>query len=124
MASSITNTELSKIKSAFSIKNFITDLPKMLNNVFTIIYKCITDFYDPDANKIKVNKLEAGYIDATTIVAQNLTFKGSNGELYNYNDIATILEELERKVNNILPITREQLDALDASALIVINHSN
>lgn len=124
MASSITNAELSKIKSSFSIKNFIADLPKMLNNVFTIIYKCITDFYDPDANKIKVNKLEAGYIDATTIVAQNLTFKGSNGELYNYNDIATILGELERKVNNILPITREQLDALDASALIVINPSN
>ena len=124
MKSSVTNNELSKIQSAFSIKNFIADLPKMLNNIFTTIYKCITDFYDPDSNKIKCNKIEAGYIDATTIVAQNLTFKGSNGEMYNYNDIATIIGELERKVNNSLPITKEQLDALDASALIVINPNN
>ena len=124
MKSSVTNNELSKIQSAFSIKNFIADLPKMLNNTFTTIYKCITDFYDPDSNKIKCNKMEVGYIDATTIVAQNLTFKGSNGEMYNYNDIATIIGELERKVNNILPITKEQLDALDASALIVINPNN
>ncbi len=124
MASSITNEELEKIKSAFSIKNFVADLPRMLNNVLTTICTCITDFYDPNTNKIKVTKIEAGYIDATTIVAQNITFKGSNGEMYNYNDIATILHELENKVNNILPITREQLDALDASALIVINSNN
>ena len=124
MASSVSNKDLMGIQSAFSIKNFIADLPKMLNNVFTIIYKCITDFYNPDLNKISCNKIEVGYIDATTIIAQNFTFKGPNGESYNYNDIASLIKELEEKVHNIVPITKEQLDQLDASALIVIKDNN
>jgi len=123
MSSSITLSEFEKIKNFFSIKNFIPDVPRMLNEVFTKIFTCITDFYDPDNNSISCNRLKVGYIDATTIVAQNLTFKGQNGELYNYNDIAKIIDDLTNKVNSIVPITQEQLDALDASALIVINET-
>lgn len=117
----VNNETLAKIKDSFSIKNFIADLPRMLNETFTIIYNCITKFYDPDQNKVKCNKLEASYIDATTIVAQNLTFKGSNGETYNYNDIAATLSALEQKINSIVPITQQQLDDLDSSALVIIN---
>lgn len=121
MNSTITNEEFSKIKNFFSVKNFLADVPRMLNDAFTRVFKCITDFYNPDKNEIKCSKITAGYIDATTIVAQNLTFKGQNGELYNYNDIATIIKELTDRVNAIVPITQQQLDALDSSALIVIN---
>ncbi len=117
----ITSAEFAKIKNAFSIKNFIPDVPRMLNEVFTLIYNCIMTFYNPDKNEIECTRLKAGYIDATTIVAQNLTFKGQGGELYNYQDIATILTELRQKVNSIVPITQQQLDTLDSSALIVIN---
>lgn len=118
---SITSEDFAKIKTAFSIKNFIPDVPRMLNEVFTKIYNCVTKFYDIDENEISCSKLKAGYIDATTIVAQNLTFKGQSGELYNYNDIASIITELREKVNSIVPITQQQLDTLDSSALIVIN---
>lgn len=124
MSDYITNTELSTIRNAFSIKNFITDLPKMLNKAFETIYRCITDFYSPDSNKVKCANVEAGYIDATTVVTQNLTFKGSNGQVYRYDDIATKIAELEERINAITPITMEQLNELDPRAMVVVENNS
>lgn len=97
----VTSSQLKDLCTKFSIKNFVADLPRMLNDAFTVLYDCITTFYNPDDNSIKCRKLDVTYIDATTVVAQNLRFKGSNGVIYNYNDIGKILSELEERVQNI-----------------------
>jgi hypothetical protein len=109
----VTLSQLKELCTKFSVKNFVADLPRMLNEAFTVLYNCITSFYNPDDNSIKCDKLNVTYVDATTIVAQNLRFKGSDGVIYNYNDIGTILSNIEKKLNSINNITKEQIDSLE-----------
>lgn len=111
----MTESEVRSKCTKFSIKNFVADLPRMLNEAFGTICDCIFSFYDADNGDIhlkNIAKLEASYIDATTVVAQNLRFKGSNGTMYNYNDIGTILEKIEKKINSINNISKDQIDSL------------
>ena len=112
----MTESEIRSKCTKFSIKNFISDLPKMLNDAFNTICDCIFSFYDADNGEIhlkNIAKIEASYIDATTVIAQNLRFKGSNGTIYNYNDIGSILERIESKINSIHNISKEQIDSLE-----------
>ena len=112
----MTESEVRSKCTKFSIKNFVADLPRMLNEAFNTICDCIFSFYTADNGDIhlkNIAKLEASYIDATTIVTQNLRFKGSDGVIYNYNDIGTILDKIEKKINSISNITKEQIQSLE-----------
>ena len=113
----ITKQQLNELKTKFSINNFLADLPRMLNDAFSTIVNSILGFYDPDTEKLKCKKLEATYIEATTIVAQNLRFKGANGTVYNYEDIGTLISKLEEKVDSILHISKDQIDSLETNPL-------
>lgn len=109
-------SDIRSICTKFSVKNFLADLPRMLNEAFGKICDCIFSFYDADNGDIhlkNISKIEASYIDATTIVAQNIRFKGSDGTMYNYNDIGTILEKIEKKINSITNISKSQIDSLE-----------
>lgn len=111
----MTESEVRSKCTKFSIKNFVADLPRMLNDAFGTICDCIFSFYDADNGDIhlkNIANLEASYIDATTVVAQNLRFKGSDGKTYNYNDIGSILEKIEKKINSISNISKSQIDSL------------
>ena len=111
----MTESEVRSKCTKFSIKNFVADLPRMLNEAFSAICDCIFRFYDADNGDIhlkNIAKLEASYIDATTVVAQNLRFKGSDGTMYNYNDIGSKLEQMEKTLNSITFIKKEQIDSL------------
>ena len=111
----MTESEVRSKCTKFSIKNFVADLPRMLNDAFGTICDCIFSFYDADNSDIhlkNIAKLEASYIDATTVVAQNLRFKGSDGTIYNYNDIGSKLEQMEKTLNSITFIKKEQIDSL------------
>ena len=111
----MTESEVRSKCTNFSIKNFVADLPRMLNEAFNTICNCIFSFYTADNGDIhlkNIAKLEASYIDATTIVTQNLRFKGSDGVMYNYNDIGTILDKIEKKINSISNISKDQIDSL------------
>lgn len=112
----MTKSEILSKCTSFSVKNFIADLPRLLNDAFNAICDCIFSFYnneDGDIHLENIGKIEAGYIDATTVITQNLRFKGANGVIYNYNDIATLISNLEKKIDNIKNITKEQIDSLD-----------
>ena len=111
----MTESEVRSKCTKFSIKNFIADLPRMLNEAFNTICDCIFSFYTADNGNIhlkNIAKLEASYIDATTIVAQNLRFKGSDGVMYNYNNIGSKLEQMEKTINSISNISKDQIDSL------------
>lgn len=112
----MTESEVRSKCTNFSIKNFVADLPRMLNEAFNTICDCIFSFYTADNGNIhlkNIAKLEASYIDATTIVAQNLRFKGSDGVMYNYNDIGSKLEHMENTLNSITFIKKDQIDSLE-----------
>lgn len=117
------NEKIASIKNMFSIKNFITDLPRMLNNAFAIVSDVILKFYDADKNKLEATFVEADNITASTIITQNITFTGSNGSRFKYDDIATKLANLEEKINSIIPITQEEFETYlrDSSTFVVIN---
>lgn len=108
----LTDEMFRKIYTYFSVKNFISDLPRLLNSVMKLIYTCITKFYSIDEDKIKCNKAEIDYINATTIVAQNLTFKGDNGVMYRYDDIANRIAQIENRLNSITNVTRQEIDSI------------
>ena len=111
----MTESEVRSKCTNFSIKNFVADLPRMLNEAFNTICDCIFSFYTADNGNIhlkNIAKLEASYIDATTIVAQNIRFKGSDGVMYNYNNIGSKLEEIENTLNSITCIKKDQIDSL------------
>lgn len=104
--------ELNALSKKFSISNFLTDLPRMLNEAFGTIVKYILKFYDPDENRIRCERLDATYINATTIVAQNLRFRGKNGAVYDYTDLGSIVEQCEKLINEITSISKKQIDSL------------
>ena len=103
--------ELNSLKTKFSVKNFITELPNMLNNAFTTLCNCILDFYIPEERKIKCDKASIGTIEATTIVVQNLSVKGQNAQ-YNYANLPDIVRELQRKVEELYPETMDDINAM------------
>ena len=111
----MTESEVRSKCTNFSIKNFVADLPRMLNEAFNTICDCIFSFYTADNGNIhlkNIAKLEASYIDATTIVAQNIRFKGSDGVMYNYNNIGSKLEQIENTLKSITCIKKDQIDSL------------
>lgn len=101
----VTRAELNELSSKFSIRNFVADLPRRLNETFKKIVDCITYFYDPDEEILRARKLEVTYIDATTVVAQNLRFKADNGQVYTLDRIAEIIQAMD---NNRSSSTVEQ----------------
>lgn len=105
----MTTEDLNELKTKFSVKNFITELPNMLNNAFTTICNCITDFYVPEENKIRCTKAEIGTVESTTIVVQNLKLKGANTQ-FNYADIPNMLKRMQDKINEIVDDFNELVD--------------
>lgn len=110
-----TISDFKDLKNKFSIRNFITDLPRMLNEAFTVIYEVVTKFYDISNDKIKVNSADIDYLRATTIVSNNITFNSSTGETFNYANLTNEIDELKSRLDNITFITKKQLDTLNAA---------
>lgn len=121
--SNVNKKELQDLGSKFSISNFLTDLPRMLNDAFGTVVKYILNFYDPDnhglgtGSKGPINKISATYIDATTVVAQNIRFKGKSGHVYDLEDVADLLAGFEDKMKQITFISKKQIDSLDINPI-------
>ena len=83
----MTESEVRSKCTNFSIKNFVADLPRMLNEAFNTICDCIFSFYTADNGDIhlkNIAKLEASYIDATTIVCS--LFDRENKKIYVFDE--------------------------------------
>ena len=111
----VTLNNLKDLCTKFSVRNFITDLPRMLNDAFMVIYNVITKFYDIDNDKIRATKGDIDYLTASTLVTNNLTFNSSTGEKFNYSELVSEISSLKEKIDNITYITKQQIDTLNAS---------
>lgn len=100
---------LNKLTSLLSVKNFITDIPRLINNAFGTIVNCILDFYNPDSKTINVNRINSTYVNATTVTATNLIIGTANGKV-NYADIAQRLNAIETRLNLIRAISKDEIN--------------
>lgn len=111
MDTNVNGQELKKVCNFFSIKNFIADMPRLLNEAFTIIYKALTQFYNPDTSTINCERGEIDYIIATTVVAQNFRIGDSSTDIStDFASLVQRIENLENNYNSIQYITRDMID--------------
>ena len=79
-----------------SIKNFISDLPRILNENFSAISEVISRFYDENDKKLTADKMEiSGNITTNSLTTNSANFRLSNGKTITIEEILTRLEQLE-----------------------------
>jgi len=116
MAEQERTTKLKALGNSFSVKSFISDLPRLINNALSTIVNVLLSFYTPTSdskgNIHDINRLECTYIDAVTVNARNLIITTANGEKVNYADLATKISKLESDLSKIKAITKEQIQEI------------
>ena len=78
---------------SLSIKNFIGDLPNIINSNFQIIKKFVEKIFDESTNTISASNVKAtNKVYANTVVANNIIINLDNGKTLS---LAEILEKLD-----------------------------
>lgn len=78
---------------SLSIKNFIGDLPNIINSNFQVIKKFAEKIFDESTNTLSASNVKAtNKIYANTIVANNIVINLDNGKTLS---LAEILEKLD-----------------------------
>ena len=76
-----------------SIKNFIGDLPNIINSNFQVIKKFVEKIFDENTNTLSASNVKAtNKIYANTVVANNIVINLDNGKTLS---LAEILEKLD-----------------------------
>lgn len=116
MAEQERTTKLKALGNSFSVKSFIPDLPRLINNALSTIVNALLSFYTPTSdskgNIHDINRLECTYIDAVTVNARNLIITTENGEKVNYADLAKIISDLKSDLSKIKAITKKQIQQI------------
>jgi len=115
MAENQRKTQLESLKHALSVKTFITDIPRIINNALALLVNTIFSFYTPtDATHgdiSNINRIDCTYLNATTVKARNLVISTDNGNM-DYSDIVRRLQLLEEKVERIQAIPKETIQSI------------
>lgn len=83
---------------SLSVKNFISDLPRILNANFTALKDAIEGFYDSDKDKITATSAKfSGSVEANSIKANSAKFTLSSGDTITIEEIVSRLESLENE---------------------------
>lgn len=91
----------------FSIKNFISDLPKMLNENFAAIKKRIDTFFTEDDTLTVKSAKVTGSTESNSVSAQTVTVKTKGlywhdgSKFVGISELVDRIEKLERKVNEL-----------------------
>ena len=81
-----------------SIKNFIGDLPNIVNSNFEIVKSFIDSIFDTETNTIHVrNAVVKSKVTANSVIANNIVVNGSNGKSVSMGELLERLENLETK---------------------------
>lgn len=97
----ISKNEVQALGTKFSIKNFISNLPNMLNNAFGILSNVIISFYDPDTKTLTAIKAEIDTINATTIITKNIRFSSSTDEIMSYEDLVAEIVNIKARLDEL-----------------------
>ena len=78
---------------SLSIKNFIGDLPNIINSNFQVIKKFVEKIFDENTNTLSASNIKAtNKIYANTVVANNIVINLDNGKTLS---LAEILKKLD-----------------------------
>lgn len=88
------------IIKTFSIKNFLADLPSMLNANFEAITNMLSSVFDYSKNLLKVTSIETNTANITTLNASEITVI-VDGNPVSLNELVNRVKELENKINEI-----------------------
>jgi deoxycytidylate deaminase len=81
-----------------SIKNFIGDLPNIVNSNFEVVKSFIDSIFDTETNTIHVrNAVVKSKVTANSVIANNIVVNGSNGKSVSMGELLERLENLETK---------------------------
>lgn len=97
MASETLKQDIETLNNRFSLNMFLTDLPRVLNNAFGVIQTALKQIYDASQDKITSDQAKFNRVEATTVIAKNLSLlNADNSDTISYDTITDILNRLEQ----------------------------
>lgn len=95
--STITRKEIDNLDTRFSMRMFIADLPRVLNETFSLIKTIINKIYNADTNELKATSIDVGTVKASTIITNSIAFKSNiTGDTIKYDEIQEMKSAIER----------------------------
>lgn len=95
--STITRKEIDNLDTRFSMRMFIADLPRVLNETFSLIKTIINKIYNADTNELKAASIDVGTVKASTIITNSIAFKSNiTGDTIKYDEIQEMKSAIER----------------------------
>ena len=95
--STITRKEIDNLDTRFSMRMFIADLPRVLNETFSLIKTIINKIYNADTNELKAASIDVGTVKASTIITNSIAFKSNEtGDTIKYDEIQEMKSAIER----------------------------
>lgn len=83
-----------------SIKNFIGDLPNIINTNFEKVSKFITSIFDEETETLHVKNAKVeSKVTANTVISNNIIIN-ANGSKISFAEIVERLEKLEKESEN------------------------
>lgn len=83
----------------FSVKNFLADLPNMLNKNFEAILSTIASVFDYDNNMLKAQAIETNTAKMVTLNVNNINVIMQDGTVVSIAELIHRVHELESKIN-------------------------
>lgn len=81
-----------------SLKNFISDIPRIFNTLVKELKGTITSFFNESDNKITIKSLESTTISATSVNANDVYVTTNDG---NTVSVSSIIEKMKSMSENI-----------------------
>ena len=104
MGSTKLKENINSLDARFSMRMFISDLPRVLNEAFMVVKNVFNSFYDAEKDEISTTTINVGTLKSSTIITNNIAIKdSSSGKTINYEELYEIKERLS-KIENILGI--------------------
>ena len=104
--SNFNQNDIDTLDTRFSMRMFIADLPRVLNEAFALIKKIINKIYDCTKDEIKVSSINTTTVKASTIITNSISLRdSSSGRTINYGEIDDMKNDIER-IKEELGITR------------------
>lgn len=95
--STITRNEIDNLDTRFSMRMFIADLPRVLNETFSLIKTIINKIYNTEIDELKAASINVETVKASTIITNSIAFKSNEpGDTITYGEIQEMKSAIER----------------------------
>ncbi len=93
--STIKKEDIDSLDNRFSMRMFIADLPRVLNETFSLIKTIINKIYNAETNELKAKSIDVETVKARAIITNSIAFR-SNEDTITYGEIQEMKSAIER----------------------------